>query len=202
MGSPRTVSPASTWTHIGQGAGPNVGLVFGGWGYIKLLWVDAALRGRGHGTRLLQVWKRKRSALGAGTPTSTRIASRRGRSTGRTATRYSPRSTTSRRGTRSTSYASGWGRRSDELPQACCFVEAERGRCAVVEESPRDGGRPLVLCTRRSLIDRVCPVGCELAARRPTIARALAPHRGWTGARWRRRSSELESSRAAGTAAA
>ena len=29
------------------------GLVFGGWVYIKLLWVDAALRGQGHGTRLL-----------------------------------------------------------------------------------------------------------------------------------------------------
>ena len=30
------------------------GLVFGGWVYVKLLWVDAALRGQGHGSRLLQ----------------------------------------------------------------------------------------------------------------------------------------------------
>jgi GNAT superfamily N-acetyltransferase len=30
------------------------GLVFGGWIYIKLLWVDAALRGAGHGTKLLR----------------------------------------------------------------------------------------------------------------------------------------------------
>ena len=29
------------------------GLVFGDWVYVKLLWVDAALRGQGHGTRLL-----------------------------------------------------------------------------------------------------------------------------------------------------
>lgn len=64
MGSPRTVSPASTWTHIGQGAGPNVGLVFGGWGYIKLLWVDAALRGQGHGRRLLQRMEEEALRLG------------------------------------------------------------------------------------------------------------------------------------------
>jgi GNAT superfamily N-acetyltransferase len=30
------------------------GLVFGDWVYVKLLWVDAALRGRGHGTQLLR----------------------------------------------------------------------------------------------------------------------------------------------------
>ncbi len=30
------------------------GLVFGGWVYVKLLWVDAVLRGQGHGTALLR----------------------------------------------------------------------------------------------------------------------------------------------------
>ncbi len=40
------------------------GLVFGGWVYVKLLWVDAALRGNGHGTRLLRRMEEEAARLG------------------------------------------------------------------------------------------------------------------------------------------
>ena len=40
------------------------GLVFGGWLYVKLLWVEASLRGRGHGTRLLRRMEEEAVRLG------------------------------------------------------------------------------------------------------------------------------------------
>jgi len=40
------------------------GLVFGGWVYVKLLWVEASLRGRGHGTRLLRRMEEEAVRLG------------------------------------------------------------------------------------------------------------------------------------------
>jgi GNAT superfamily N-acetyltransferase len=40
------------------------GLAFGGWVYVKLLWVDAALRGHGHGTTLLRRMEEEAARLG------------------------------------------------------------------------------------------------------------------------------------------
>lgn len=40
------------------------GVVFGNWLYVKLLWVDAARRGRGHGTSLLRRMEEEAVRLG------------------------------------------------------------------------------------------------------------------------------------------
>jgi GNAT superfamily N-acetyltransferase len=48
----------------GEVVGGIDGLVFGGWVYVKLLWVAATLRGRGYGTELLRQMEEEAARLG------------------------------------------------------------------------------------------------------------------------------------------